>query len=56
MHELKVLARDMKTGQKYELQRKEYFSDIDFLPRSESLSGSMIKVKVEIPAHHEIVV
>ena len=56
MHELRILARNMVTGEKFELPRKEFFADIDFLPRSESLSASLIKVRVEIPAHHEIVV
>lgn len=56
MHELKIVGRDMDTGVKYELGRKEYQSDIQFLRKNEGIADSVISVRVTVPARHEVVI
>ena len=46
----------MDTGHKFELQKGEYYTDIEFLRKDEGIADSVISVRVKIPARHEIIV
>jgi hypothetical protein len=55
MHELKIFQRNLDTGVKTQLSRREYQSDIQFLRKDQGIADSVISVTVKVPARCEIV-
>jgi hypothetical protein len=56
MHELKIISRNMDTGEKKELHRSNFQSDIQFLRKEQGIADSVISLTVTVEARCEVVV
>jgi hypothetical protein len=56
MHELKIISRNMDTGEKKELHRRNFQSDIQFLRKEQGIADSVISLTVTVEARCEVVV